>query len=193
MAKAFFVHPLGIVDKGALVGKGTRVWAFAHVSKGARVGVDCNIGETAYIENGAILGDRVTVKNGVYVWEGVVAEDGVFLGPNCTLTNHIDPRSFIKRPSEEWLKKTHLKRGCTIGAGAVIVCGHTVGRYAFVAAGAVVTKDIIDHALVLGNPARFHAWVCRCAEKLRFKGTKARCSRCGDRYVKVKGGVKLVE
>ncbi len=189
----YFVHPKGLVDPGATVGAHTRVWAFAHVLKGAKIGTHCNICDFAFIESGAVLGDHVTVKNGVHVWEGITAEDNVFLGPSCVFTNDMFPRSGLKRPKADWLVSTRLREGATIGANATIVCGVTVGRFAFVAAGAVVTKDVPDHAMVLGNPARFHSWICRCGTKLLFKlkrpGTT--CSSCGDRYSKARRSLSI--
>lgn len=182
--KNYFVHPKALVDKGARIGKNTRVWAFAHVMAGASVGAECNVGETVFVESGAVIGDHVTIKNGVQVWEGVIVEDGVFLGPNCTLTNHHDPRAFWKRPKKDWLLNTYLKEGCSIGANATVICGNTVGRYALVGAGAVVTKNVADHAIVLGNPARFYAWACRCGEKLDFSKSSATCGRCSAKYIK---------
>jgi UDP-2-acetamido-3-amino-2,3-dideoxy-glucuronate N-acetyltransferase len=189
--KNFYVHSKALVDRGAVIGKGTRVWAFAQVMAGAKVGSNCNICGMTFIESGAEVGNNVTIKNGVQVWEGVTIEDGVFLGPNCTLTNHLEPRAFIKAPKERWLKRTLLKEGCTIGANATIICGATVGRYAFIAAGAVVTRSVPDHALVMGNPARRSAWVCRCGEKLAFSGRRATCRKCGDKYVKTAGGASV--
>lgn len=175
----YYAHPKALIDDGAKIGRHTRVWAHAHVMSGADIGEHCNIGDFAFIESGAKLGNHVTVKNGVQVWEGLQVEDGVFLGPQCVFTNDMFPRSFLKPPKETWLLKTYLKEGCTIGAGAIIVCGHTIGKYAFVAAGSVVTKDVPDFAMVMGNPARFHCWVCRCANKLNFVHNQAECSKCG--------------
>jgi UDP-2-acetamido-3-amino-2,3-dideoxy-glucuronate N-acetyltransferase len=180
----YFAHPQALVDEGARIGKETRIWAFAHVLRGAEIGAGCNIGDYACVEGGARLGDQVTVKNGVQVWEGVTAEDGVFLGPGCVLTNDFRPRAFIKPPKEQWLMRTLLRQGCTIGAGAVVVCGVTVGRFAFIAAGAVVTREVPDHALIVGCPGKITGWVCRCANRIEFSGANGRCVKCGERYVR---------
>jgi len=156
------VHPLGLCES-AEVGDRTRVWAFAHVMAGAVVGADCNLGDHSFVENGAMIGDRVTVKNGVAVWEGVTVEDDAFVGPYVTFTNDLRPRSRRKAP----VVPTRIGRGASLGANATIVCGVSVGAHAFVAAGAVVTNDVADHALVAGIPARQVGWVCECGKKLR--------------------------
>jgi acetyltransferase-like isoleucine patch superfamily enzyme len=173
----YFKHPLALVESEE-VGEGTRVWAWSHIMTGAKVGRDCNIGEHCFLESGCSVGDRVIVKNGVCVWELVTVEDDVFLGPNMIFTNATDLRAGFRRP----LVPTLVRKGASIGAGAVIVCGNTLGKYCSVGAGAVVTKDIPDYALVYGNPARQHGWVCRCGIKLDFADRKAQCS-CGRKYI----------
>jgi UDP-2-acetamido-3-amino-2,3-dideoxy-glucuronate N-acetyltransferase len=175
-AEPVFVHPKGLCESGH-VGPGTRVWAFAHVMDGAVVGAGCNIGDHAFIESGATLGDRVTVKNAVLVWDRVTIEDEVFLGPNAVFTNDLLPRAARKKPPDEFLP-TLVRRGATVGANATVVCGTTIGEYAFVAAGAVVTRDVAPYALVAGNPARRAGWVCACGERL---GPDLACA-CGRRY-----------
>jgi UDP-2-acetamido-3-amino-2,3-dideoxy-glucuronate N-acetyltransferase len=145
-------HPLALVESDE-IGEETRIWAFAHVMKDARIGRGCNIGEQCYIEQGATLGNNVTVKNGVNVWTGVTIEDNVFLGPNCVLTNDPNPRAYIKKSADS-LVETLIRSNATIGANATIVCGVTIGRYAFIGAGAVVIRSVPDFALVVGNPAR---------------------------------------
>ena len=144
--------------KGAEIGTGTKIWHFSHVMKGARIGERCVIGQNVNVDGGTVIGNNVKIQNNVSVYTGAVIEDDVFLGPSCVLTNVTNPRSQVNRHA---LTKTTLKRGCTIGANATIVCGVTIGRYAFVAAGAVVTKDVPDYALVMGNPARQTGWMSR--------------------------------
>lgn len=184
------MHPKGTVDAGAQVGPGTRVWAHAHVMGGAKVGAGCNLGESVFIEAGAQVGDEVTIKNGVQVWEGVVVGNKCFLGPNATFTNDLWPRSW-KRPKESWLKTTTLEEGATLGANVTVVAGVTIGRYAMVGAGAVVTRDVPPYGLVFGNPARVRGWVCRCGPKLALRAKKAICQACGAKW-ELKGGA-LVE
>jgi UDP-2-acetamido-3-amino-2,3-dideoxy-glucuronate N-acetyltransferase len=189
MPPDYFAHPKALIEDGARIGAKTRVWAFAHVLRNAEIGESCNICDHVFIEGGARLGNHVTVKSCVSLWEGVTAEDGVFIGPSCVFTNDLFPRSFLKRSKKDWLVPTLLKQGCTLGANATIVCGHNIGRFAFVAAGAVVTKEVADYAMVAGNPATFQSWICRCATKLRFNRRTATCSSCGDVYVKNANGI----
>lgn len=171
------VHPWGLCGSHE-VGPGTRVWAFAHVLPGAVIGADCNICDGAFIEGGAVLGDRVTVKNGTLVFQGVTCEDEVFLGPNVLFTNDLRPRAAIRRTGDQLLP-TVVRRGATLGAGTVVVCGIEVGSYAFSAAGSVLTRDVPAHAFVAGNPARRKGWVCRCCERL---DAALRCPECGECY-----------
>lgn len=144
---------------------GTRIWAFAHVLRGARVGRDCNVCEGVFVEDGATLGDRVTVKNGTLVFSGVTCEDEVFLGPNVLFTNDLRPRAAVRKDADE-LQPTVVRHGATLGAGTVVVCGVEIDRYAFAAAGSVITRDVPAHAFVAGNPASFKGWVCECGERL---------------------------
>ena len=170
-----FVHELALCESDQ-IGPRTRVWAFAHVLPGARIGADCNVCDHAFIEGGAVLGDRVTVKNNVLVWDGVTVEDAVFLGPNVVFTNHPRPRVDFKIGRAAW-QATLVRRGTTIGANATIVCGITIGRWAMVGAGSVVTADVPDHGLVVGNPARRVGWACACGRTLP-EDLACACGRC---------------
>lgn len=174
----YFKHETAIVDDGCEIGEGTRVWHWCHIMKGVKIGNNCNIGENAFIETGVTLGNNVKVKNNVAIYTGVHCEDDVFLGPNCVFTNVANPRSFIERKSE--FKDTIIAKGATIGANATIVCGHDIGQYAFVGAGSVVTKDVPPYTMVVGNPARFYAHVCKCGTKLN---KNLKCASCGSQYV----------
>jgi len=184
--RTFYKHPSAIVDTDR-IGEGTRIWAFSHVLKDARIGKDCNIGEGCFIESGVKIGDEVTVKNGVALWEGVIAEDRVFIGPYAAFTNDLYPRSKGRHLERG---KTLLKKGSTVGANATIVCGVTIGSYAMVGAGAVVTKDVPDHGLVYGNPAALKGYVCRCGMKLKFIKRDAECV-CGCGYALGASGLIL--
>lgn len=181
-----FVHPNGLCDSRE-VGAGTRVWAFAHVMAGARIGRHCNIGGGAFVEQGAVIGDRVTVKNQVMIFDGVTVEDDVFLGPGTIFTNDLRPRARIRRDWPE-LRPTLVRSGATLGAGVVVVCGITVGRNAFAAAGAVLSRDADDHALLAGNPARRIGWVCGCGERL---DPALRCPACGTRHERAGTGLAV--
>lgn len=179
MGKDSFVHPQGIVEPGAVLGARTRVWAFAHVLGNAMIGDDCNICDHTFVEGGVIIGNRVTLKCGVYLWDGLTVEDDVFIGPSAVFTNDLRPRS--KQYPQEFLK-TLLKQGCSIGANATILPGLTVGRWAMIAAGSVVTRDVPDFALVVGNPARQRGWVCRCGLRLGEAATDSVPCNCGKSY-----------
>lgn len=193
-AKPYFVHETALVDEGAEIGAGTKVWHFSHVMKGARIGKGCSFGQNVNVDGGTTIGDNVKVQNNVSIYTGAVIEDDVFLGPSCVMTNVTNPRSQVNRRG--LYEKTVFGKGCTIGANATILCGITIGRYAFVAAGSVVTKDVPDYALMVGNPARRVAWMSRhghklgkpdkdgvmvCPEsKLRYKETAPGVVRCLD-------------
>ncbi len=185
----YFVHPSSYIDDNVEIGEGTKIWYFCHVQSGARIGRNCILGQNVNIDRDAVVGDRVKIQNNVSVYKGVVVEDDVFLGPSMVLTNVVNPRSHVSRKHE--FKETRIRKGATIGANATIVCGHTIGRYAFVGAGAVVTSDIPDYGLVVGNPARLVGWMCQCGVKLTFEAAgeagdleKAVCNDCGARYLK---------
>lgn len=185
----YFAHESACVDSGSEVGAGTKIWHFSHVLKGARIGEKCVIGQNVSVDGGAIIGSNVKIQNNVSVYSGVLIEDDVFLGPSCVLTNVTNPRSQINRHS--LYERTHLKRGCTIGANATIVCGVTIGHYAFVAAGSVVTKDVPDYALVMGNPARRKGWMSRHGHRLGQPDHDRviLCPESGYRYKEVTAGV----
>ena len=178
-----FVHALALCESDD-VGPRTRIWAFAHVMAGARVGADCNLGDHVYVEGGAVLGDGVTVKNGVQLWAGVTVEDQAFLGPGAVFTNDSTPRAAFPKGPQGW-RPTLVRRGATVGANATVVCGVTIGRWAMVGAGAVVTGDVPDHALIVGNPGRQAGWACECG--LTLPGTLA-CA-CGRTYRRTEGGL----
>ncbi|HQQ95923.1 MAG TPA: acyltransferase [Cyclobacteriaceae bacterium] len=186
-----FVHPTAILDDGCVIGQGTKIWHFTHVMSQSVVGKNCNIGQNVVISPGVILGDNVKVQNNVSLYTGVVCESDVFVGPSAVFTNVINPRSAIARKDQ--YRKTLVKGGATIGANATIVCGHTIGRYAFVAAGAVVTKDIPDYALVMGNPAKLVGWMSEFGHRLTFdKLGKATCPESGAAYELKSGSVNKI-
>jgi acetyltransferase-like isoleucine patch superfamily enzyme len=175
--KGVFIHPKAIVEAGN-IGEGTRIWAFAHLLEGASVGRNCNICDHTFVEGNVIVGDNVTIKSGVYLWDGVRIEDDVFIGPNATFTNDIRPRSKVYPPE---FMRTYIRKGASIGANATIICGINIGKWAIIGAGSVVTKDVPDHAIVYGSPARIKGYVCECAENLTFENSKAKC-KCGKVY-----------
>jgi len=185
----FFVHESSYVDEGAQIGKGTKIWHFSHVLPGAVIGEGVSIGQNVNIGGKAVIGNRCKIQNNVSVYDDVELEDEVFCGPSMVFTNVFNPRAFIVRKHE--YRKTLVRRGATIGANATIVCGHTIGRYAFIGAGAVVNTDVSDFALMAGVPARRKGWMCKCAVKLAFAGgSKARCEACGAEYVLENGIVR---
>lgn len=175
---AVFIHPTAIVDEGAVIGDGTRVWHWVHIAAGARIGCGCSFGQGVYVGN-VVIGNGVKVQNHVSIFDGVTLEDEVFCGPSMVFTNVINPRSHIPRRHE--FRPTLVRRGATIGANATVLCGVEIGPYAFVGAGAVVTRDIPAHALVVGVPARRVGWMCVCGNKLPA-AERARCAACGAAY-----------
>ena len=186
----FFLHESSYVDDGAQIGEGTKIWHFCHVMPGAVIGKRCSIGQNVNIGSRAVLGDGCKIQNNVSIYDDVILEDDVFCGPSMVFTNVINPRSFVER-KHEYLK-TVLKRGATIGANATVVCGNTIGRFAMVGAGAVVTHDVPDYALVFGSPARIQGWVCECGVKLKFNEDEALCSECGKAYALIDGECKKI-
>jgi UDP-2-acetamido-3-amino-2,3-dideoxy-glucuronate N-acetyltransferase len=185
-----FIHESSYVDDGCEIGEGTKIWHFSHIMAGSRLGRRCNIGQNVVVSPGVQIGDNVKIQNNVSVYTGVILEDDVFCGPSMVFTNVAIPRSHVSRKNE--YLQTLVKRGATLGANSTIVCGHTIGSFAFVGAGAVVTRDIPDYALVIGNPARIAGWMCECGVKLA-SGAQApadvACVSCGSKYKATPSGV----
>ena len=179
-SRKFFVHETSLVEEPSSIGEGTKIWHFSHIMPNVTIGENCVIGQNVFIGRGVKIGNNVKIENNVSVFEEVTLEDDVFCGPSCVFTNVINPRSQISRKRE--FKPTLVKQGATIGANATIICGNTIGRFAFIGAGAVVTQDIPDHALVYGNPARIQGWVCECGVTLKQEDNKACCPKCGKVY-----------
>jgi UDP-2-acetamido-3-amino-2,3-dideoxy-glucuronate N-acetyltransferase len=178
--KPYFVHESSYVDEPCQIGEGTKIWHFSHVMSNSVIGPRCNIGQNVVISPGVRLGEGCKIQNNVSLYTGVILEDFVFCGPSMVFTNVVNPRSEVVRKDE--YKTTLVKRGASIGANATVVCGVTIGQYAFVGAGAVVTRDVPDFALVMGNPARRSGWICRCGVKLRTNGARMHCEVCGTQY-----------
>jgi acetyltransferase-like isoleucine patch superfamily enzyme len=178
----YFAHPRALIDPGVTIGRGSRVWAFAHVVTGAVLGEDCNVCDHTFIEGGVRIGNRVTLKCGVYLWDGLTIEDDVFIGPAAVFTNDYRPRSqrYLKSPLQ-----TLLREGCSIGANSTILPHLTIGRWAMIGAGSVVTRSVPDHALMVGNPARWRAWICRCGEKFGKTSDRLLACRCGRSYEQI--------
>lgn len=188
---SFFVHETAVIDKGCEIGEGTKIWHFSHIMPGCKIGCNCNIGQNVVISPEVVLGDNVKVQNNVSIYTGVICEDDVFLGPSMVFTNVINPRSAVNRRGQ--YSKTLVKKGASIGANATIVCGHDIGRFAFIGAGAVVTKEVLDYALVVGNPAKQAGWMSEYGHKLIFdKEGVAECSESGEKYRLEKGQVRKV-
>ena len=178
-----FIHESSYVDEGCTIGEGTRIWHFCHVMKDATIGRGCNIGQNVVVSPKVTIGNNVKIQNNVSLYTGVILEDDVFCGPSMVFTNVVNPRSHVSRKDE--YRETLVKQGASLGANSTVVCGHTIGRYAFVGAGAVVTKDIPDFALVVGNPARISGWMCQCGVKLASGAqppAQAQCRACGTTY-----------
>ncbi|MEW6685271.1 MAG: Gfo/Idh/MocA family oxidoreductase [Candidatus Edwardsbacteria bacterium] len=192
--KKVFIHETAVVDRPVEIGEGTKVWHFSHIMKGAKIGKNCSIGQNVVVHSTVVMGNNVKVQNNVSLYDGVILEDEVFCGPSCVFTNVLNPRSAYPRNTLSDFLKTVVKRGATIGANATILCGNTIGEHAFVAAGAVVTRDIPPYALVRGdNPARLTGWMCECGFKIKFNKSKGRCQSCHKEYRKIKDRVVPVE
>ncbi|MCD7976889.1 MAG: acetyltransferase [Tannerellaceae bacterium] len=182
------IHETAVIDPGCQIGEGTRIWHFSHIMPECVIGKNCNLGQNVVVSPGVILGNNVKVQNNVSIYTGVICEDDVFLGPGCVFTNITNPRSAI--PRKEQYKKTILRKGATIGANATILCGNTIGTYALIGAGSVVTKDIPPYALVMGNPARQTGWVSQYGHTLLFdENSQATCPESGERYMLTAGNV----
>ncbi len=182
----YYVHPTSIVDDNVEIGEGTKIWHFCHVQSGAKIGQKCSLGQNVNVSNNVIIGNGVKIQNNVSVYEGVELEDYVFCGPSCVFTNDLTPRAkYPKGPIG--YKKTVVHEGASIGANATIVCGHNVGRWALIGAGAVVTDNVPDHALMLGIPARRRGWACECGELLDESLT---CKKCGRKYIEGSNGLE---
>ena len=187
----YFVHESSYVDEGARIGKGTRIWHFSHVMPGAVIGERCNLGQNVVVMPGTVIGNNVKIQNNVSIYEGVTLEDDVFCGPSCVFTNVINPRSHVSRKSE--YLKTLVKRGASIGANATIICGATLGEYAFIGAGAVVRGNVPSYALMVGVPARQAGWVCACGTRLDMVKGAATCGACGTKYWEEAGRLSPVD
>ena len=187
----YFVHESSYVDDGAVIGKGTKVWHFCHIMPGAVIGERCNLGQNVVVMPGTRIGNNVRIQNNVSIYEGVVLEDDTFCGPSCVFTNVLNPRSHISRKHE--YRQTLVRRGATIGANATIVCGTTLGEYAFIGAGAVVTSDVPAFALMVGVPARRVGWMCQCGARLSIRDRTASCAECGATYAESEGRLRLID
>lgn len=177
-----FIHPSACIDEGCIIGAKTSIWCFSHLMA-CTIGDDCTIGQNVFIDRSVVIGNRVKIQNNVSVFTGVICEDDVFIGPSVVFTNVINPRSFISRKDE--FKNTRIKTGASLGANSTIICGITIGKYAAIGAGSVVTKHVPDYGLFYGNPARQKGWVSKNGHKLNFQNGKAQCPETGETYVQL--------
>jgi UDP-2-acetamido-3-amino-2,3-dideoxy-glucuronate N-acetyltransferase len=191
MAGSYYAHPTAIIDEGCEIGEGTKIWHFSHVMSNCKIGNNCSLGQNVVVSPEVILGNNVKVQNNVSIYTGVICDDDVFLGPSMVFTNVINPRSAIVRRDQ--YQKTHVGKGASIGANATIVCGHDIGAYAFIGAGAVVTKDVPAYALVIGNPSRQIGWMSEYGHKLKFNDENiAKCPESGAKYSLENGKVQKI-
>ncbi len=189
---AYFAHSSAVIDEGSSIGEGVKIWHFSHIMAGAFIGDGCNIGQNVFVGSKVILGRNVKVQNNVSVYDGVICEDDVFLGPSVVFTNVLNPRAFIDRKHE--LRQTLVRKGASIGANATIICGHEIGAYAFIGAGAVITRPVPPYALMLGNPARQAGWVSRAGHKLDFDNSiEAFCKETNEKYILRNNAVTLAD
>lgn len=187
----FYAHPTAVIDEGCEIGEGSHIWHFCHIMPGARIGRNCILGQNVFVAGGVVLGNNVKVQNNVSIYAGVECADDVFLGPSMVFTNVLNPRSAVERKSE--YRRTRVGRGASIGANATIVCGYDIGEFAFIGAGAVVTKDVLPYALVVGNPARQIGWMSEYGERLHFDDSgQAICPGSGERYELRHGRVRKI-
>lgn len=177
----YFSHSTAVIDDGALIGKGTKIWHFSHIMGGASIGENCVIGQNCFVAKDAIIGNGVKLENNVSVYTFVTLEDGVFVGPSAVFTNDLNPRAPYPKGGK-WIP-TLVKKGASVGANATILCGITIGRWALIGAGAVVTKDVTDYAVVAGVPAKRIGWICECGKKLVFEHSETVCIKCGKKYI----------
>jgi UDP-2-acetamido-3-amino-2,3-dideoxy-glucuronate N-acetyltransferase len=187
----FFVHQSSFVDEGAVIGPGSRIWHFCHVMPGARIGEHCTLGQNVVVMAGVRVGNNVKIQNNVSLYEGVTLEDDVFCGPSCVFTNVTNPRSHVSRRHQ--FQPTLVRRGASIGANATVVCGITIGEYAFIGAGAVVTSDVPSFALMVGVPSRRVGWMCQCGLRLRILDGAGQCPECGARYREDQNGLRMID
>ncbi len=187
----YFVHESSYVDEGAVIGNGSKVWHFSHVMPGAVIGANCNLGQNVVVMPRTRIGNNVKVQNNVSIYEGVTLEDDVFCGPSCVFTNVMNPRSHVSRKAE--YRTTLVRRGATIGANATIICGVTLGQYAFIGAGAVITDDVPAYSLMVGVPARRIGWMCQCGVRLEVLGGRAVCGACGSKYSETDGVLSPID
>jgi UDP-2-acetamido-3-amino-2,3-dideoxy-glucuronate N-acetyltransferase len=191
MQQNYFAHDSAVIDEGCEIGKGTKIWHFCHLMSGCRIGENCSLGQNVFVGSNVILGNNVKVQNNVSIYEGVICEDDVFLGPSMVFTNVINPRSAVERKNE--FKKTIVRKGATVGANATVVCGNEIGAYAFVGAGAVITKTVPAYAVIVGNPGRQRGWMSEAGFPLNFdKQSKAVCKDRGEVYI-IREGVVFKE